>query len=71
MNEKYLAYLDDLNNEERSVFLYCLILKLSIEETAKRLKLPSTKTRKIIKTINFDIDCLPLKMEILEAFGIE
>ena len=65
----YLSYLDDLSHEERSVFLYRNILKLSSEETARRLKLTNKQVQDITNTIKSEIDLLPLKVDILMAFS--
>jgi len=66
----YLSYLDDLTHKERSIFLYRLILKLSCEETAKRLKLPIKKVQDITNTFKYEIDLLPLRTNIFEAFEV-
>lgn len=68
--EVYINYLNDLTDKERSVFLYCFVLKLSQDETAKSLQLSIHKVNSIVKNINMEIDILPFKQEILEAFNI-
>jgi len=68
MNEEYLAYLDDLNNEERSVFLYRLVLKLPTEDTAKRLRISFKKTRYISKILKEQKELMLIKNYIYQSF---
>jgi DNA-directed RNA polymerase specialized sigma24 family protein len=68
MNEEYLSYLDNLNNEERSVFLYRLVLKLPIKETAQRLKISVRKTKYITKILQEQKELIEIKNYIYQSF---
>lgn len=68
MNEEYLAYLDNLNNKERSVFLYRLVLKLPTEETAQRLKISVRKTKYITKILQEQKELIEIKNYIYQSF---
>jgi DNA-directed RNA polymerase specialized sigma24 family protein len=68
MNEEYLAYLDDLNNEERSVFLYRLVLKLPTKDTARRLRISFKKTRYISKILKEQKELMIIKNFIYQSF---
>jgi DNA-directed RNA polymerase specialized sigma24 family protein len=68
MNEEYLAYLDNLNNEERSVFFYRLVLKLPTEETAQRLKISVRKTKYITKILQEQKELIEIKNYIYQSF---
>ena len=68
--EDYIFYLNDLTDKERSVFLYCFILKISQSETSNHLKLSIHKVNKIVQNIKQEINVLPLKQEIFDAFSL-
>jgi len=68
MNEEYLYYLDNLNNEERSVFLYRLVLKLPTKETAQRLKISVRKTKYITKILQEQKELIEIKNYIYQSF---
>lgn len=57
-----------MTHEERSVFLYRFIFKISNEETAKRLKLSIRRVRKVTSTVNPDL--AKCQKEVLESFGV-
>jgi DNA-directed RNA polymerase specialized sigma24 family protein len=68
MNEEYLVYLDAFNNEERSVFLYRLVLKLPTKETAQRLKISVRKTKYITKILQEQKELIEIKDYIYQSF---
>ena len=68
MNEEYLYYLDNLNNAERSVFLYRLVLKLPTKETAQRLKISVRKTKYITKILQEQKELIEIKDYIYQSF---
>ena len=68
MNEEYLTYLDNLNNEERSVFLYRLVLKLPTKKTAQRLKISVRKAKYITKILQEQKELIEIKNYIYQSF---
>ena len=68
MNEEYLVYLDAFNNEERSVFLYRLVLKLPTKEIAQRLKISVRKTKYITKILQEQKELIEIKDYIYQSF---
>ena len=66
MNEEYLVYLDAFNNEEWSVFLYRLVLKLPTKETAQRLKISVRKTNYITKILQEQKELIEIKNYIYQ-----
>lgn len=62
--------LDELSWRQRSVFLYSFILKMPQKEIAKHLKINSKFINDTIKYLNAQIDFMPIKEEILEAFNL-
>ena len=68
MEDFYLKYIDEMTHEERSIFFYRYIFKLSNEESAKRLKLPVVLVR--VKSSLINPELANCKKLVLEAFGI-
>lgn len=64
----YLAYLNDLSHEERSIFLYSVVLKISLQDTARYLKMPKDKVCKICNILTEQKELLYLKSLIEESF---
>ena len=61
MDNQYINLLDEFNNEERTIFLYCFVLKLSSREAARRLKISRNRASEICKIINQQKDLLFIK----------
>lgn len=66
--KEYLTYLDDLTHEERSIFFYCFVLKLSGKETSTRLKMNFKKVGRINKMLQTQKELLLIKDDLLESF---
>ena len=66
--KEYLSYLDDLTHKERSIFFYCLVLKLSIKETSARLKIKVEHVGKIFEKLQTQKELLLIKEELFEQF---
>ncbi len=71
MNNRYLQFLDDLTEKELTVFFYHIILKLPQKEVAKRRKLSIKSIEAITKQIKRDMEFLPIKEKIFEAFEVK
>ena len=62
--------LDELTLEERSVFLYFFILKMSQREIAKHLKISQKGINKAVKHLTMEIDFLPIKEKLIEGYNL-
>jgi len=68
MTDLYLQFIDEMSHEERSIFLYRYILKLSNHETAKRLKMPIREVILLADLLKPElVNC---KKTVFEAFGV-
>jgi len=70
INPIYLKPIDELTDEERSVFLYRFILKLSHKETATHLNKPFNKVIYICKAIAVKRELDKFRKEVFEEFEI-
>jgi len=66
----YLSHLDQLNDRERTIFLYRIVLKVPAEETAKRLRLPIKEIQEITKMLTEQGELLFIKADLMEAYQI-
>jgi len=69
-NDFYLSYIDEMTHEERSIFLYRFILKLTCPETGKRLKMPIRKVKLISDQFTKMLGLAEIKKYVLEASGV-
>jgi DNA-directed RNA polymerase specialized sigma24 family protein len=69
-NDFYLSYIDEMTHEERSIFLYRFILKLTCTETGKRLKMPIRKVKLISDQFKKMLGLAEIKKYVLEASGV-
>jgi len=69
-NDFYLSYIDEMTHEERSIFLYRFILKLTCPETGKRLKMPIRKVKLISDQFKKMLGLAEIKKYVLEASGV-
>lgn len=69
-NDFYLSYIDEMTHEERSIFLYRFILKLTCPETSKRLKMPIRKVKLISDQFTKMLGLAEIKKYVLEASGV-
>lgn len=70
INPIYLKPIDELTDEERSVFLYRFILKLSHKEVAEHLNKPFNKVIYICKVIAVKRELDKFRKEVFEEFEI-
>jgi DNA-directed RNA polymerase specialized sigma24 family protein len=66
----YLSHLDQLDDRERTIFLYRIILKVSAEETAKRLKLPIREIQDTTRMLRDQSELLLIKGRLIEAYNL-
>jgi len=71
MNNFTTQFLDDMTNEEKSIFLYSFIFKLSQTETAKRLKLRKEFVNYTCKNLEKYHDQIEIKEKIQHAWLAE
>jgi DNA-directed RNA polymerase specialized sigma24 family protein len=69
-NDFYLSYIDEMTHDERSIFLYRFILKLTCPETGKRLKMPIRKVKLISDQFKKMLGLAEIKKYVLEASGV-
>jgi len=70
MYNEYIDFLNDLTHQERSIFLYCFVLKINQKEAAKCLRLSLNFVNKTFQEITSNIKLIGLKEKILKAFLI-
>ena len=70
INEFYLSPINQLTDEERSIFLYRFILKIPHQEIALNLHKPLNKVIAISKIIATDRELLKFRKEIFEDFDL-
>lgn len=68
--ENYLNYLDDLTDRERTVFLYRIVLKLTIQQTANHLKAKPEEISRLSKMLKEQQELLHIKSFLYESFQI-
>jgi hypothetical protein len=70
INNFYLSPINQLTDEERSIFLYRFILKLSHQQIAVNLHKPLRRVVSICKIIATDRELLKFRKEIFEDFDL-
>lgn len=70
LNDCEQLMMDELTLEERSVFMYYFILKMSKKDIAKHLKISVKTVNSIVNYLTMEIDFLPLKAKLLEAYNL-
>lgn len=68
INNDYTDFLNELNDQERSVFLYHIILDMNISEVCRNLKMKRSLALNICRFLKAEIDFMPLKRDIYQSF---
>lgn len=71
MLDEYKQFLDTMTEKERSIFLYCFVLKVPQTETAKRLHYSKSVVGKIYRALKVEKENLKLIEMIIEACSKE
>ena len=66
----YQDYLDQLTHEERSIFLYGVVLKVPSNKISKRLNIPVRQVKVILNALELEQSIIKIKLHIYENMGV-
>ena len=71
INNDYIQFLDGLNDQERSVFFYHIVLQMSVSDVCEHLKLKRKTASNICRFLKAELDFWPLRQDLYEAFLLQ